>query len=117
MKYIKEEGEPTNSISGGSMDSHEPTDGGNDSEVLTRKGCKKKKRKKSKYQEYKESMEVDCNSMGWFEMDFTDFQELHENLIDLNISKNDYKLENRVVSFKHEEDMYNVQELMDNSIE
>lgn len=115
MKYFKEEGEPTNSISAGSMDSHEATDGASD-DLLTRKGKKKKKKKLSKYQEYKESMDVDCNSHGWFEMSIYEEEIIEESIEILNISSNDYKITDYKISFKHEEDMYNLQDLLDNAI-
>lgn len=109
---INEEGEPTNSVSSGSTDHHEPTDGKrckkDDPDVLTRKG---KKKKMSKYQEYKESL--DYNATGWYEMSYDNLTLLKKNIINLNIPPTEYRTNNGIASFKNEGDMYNVQDLMD----
>ena len=110
MINLNEEREPTNSVASGSTDHHSATDGKckDDPKILTRKG---KKKKMSKYQEYKESL--DYNSTGWFEMSYDNLTLLKKNIINLDISADDYRIDDGIVSFKYEGDMYNVQDSLE----
>lgn len=118
MININEDGEPTNSNSAGSMDSHSATDGKicqKDTEVLTRKG---KKKKMSKYKQYKEeTMKPQGNNLGRvtpesgfeFSAEYETKDVAKMNLINLDISPEDYVIvpENKTVEFRFHADMIN----------
>lgn len=109
--YINEEGEPTNSVSAGSMDSHEATDG----------KCKKKKtkiarrKKMTKYKEYQESLQEDHVNDGWVVYNYDEATAIKNAIVNLNIPPTDYvmyPLEN-YVEFKKDSDLEAVLKLID----
>jgi len=110
MINIFEEGEPTNSVSAGSMDSHDPTDG----------KCKKEKtkiarrKKMSKYQEYKQAMKEDhSEELDWFKYEYEDLTTLNKNVVNLNISPTDYIIypEQGYAEFRYYSDIESIEKL------
>jgi len=110
---INEDGEPTNSISAGSLDSHEPTDGGNCPKDNKCKTKIARRKKMSKYQEYKESLIEDHSELGWYELDFENLDVVVKNIKNLDLPPTDYVIypDKKYVEFKNYEDMEAVEKL------
>jgi len=107
---IKEDGEPTNSISAGSMDSHDASDGKRKKE----KTKIARRKKMTKYQEYKESLSEDhSEEMDWFEYEYDDLTILNKNVVNLNIPPTDYIIypEQGYAEFRYYSDIEAIEKL------
>jgi len=106
-----EDGEPTNSVSAGSLDSHEATDG----------TCKKKKtkiarrKKMKKFKEYQESLKEDHVADGWIEYQYEDSTSMKKAVVNLNIPPTDYVMYpiDKRIEFKKASDLEAVLKIID----
>jgi len=111
MKNLFEDGEPTNSVSAGSMDSHEATDGKRKKEKT--KIARRKKMKK--YKEYQESLKEDHVDDGWVQYQYEDSTSMKKAVVNLNISPEDYVMYpvEKYIEFKKESDLEAVLKIID----
>lgn len=105
---LNEEGEPTNSVSAGSMDHHDASDGKRKKEktkIVTRK--------KKTFKEYVEDEYDTAESDGWYDLEFDDEILLRSHIINLEIPAEDYEIYNDgIAQFKYEKDIEAVEDLL-----
>lgn len=121
---INEEGEPTNSVNAGSMDSHDASDGKkckNDTKIMSRKGKKKKFKEYLEYlEDADEYYEPDTSNETiydledeWYDLEFEDELILITHITNLEISADDYEIfDDGVAQFRNEKDIDAIERLM-----